>query len=76
MALGLAVGDWVLFDSDDATQPIWLGRVMSNPEWGGSGIYQNTTNRVKKYNGVEVQKNEVAMYILWYDRIDFASCFG
>ena len=34
LASKLTIGDWVLFDAeDDKTEPIWLGRVMSNPSW-------------------------------------------
>ena len=36
MASKLTVGDFVVFDkSDDKVEPIWLGRIMSNPEWQG-----------------------------------------
>ena len=34
MASKLTVGNFVVFDkSDDEVEPIWLGRIMSNPEW-------------------------------------------
>jgi len=33
-ANALNIGDWILFDSKQEDEPIWLGRVMSNPEWG------------------------------------------
>ena len=34
MASKLTVGEFVVFDkSDDEVKPIWLGRIMSNPEW-------------------------------------------
>jgi len=42
-AAALAVGDWVMFDRNgDEGEPFWLGRVMSNPEWGGSGVKVNS----------------------------------
>ena len=75
VASKLSVGDWVLFDSEDETEPIWLGRVISNPEWKGQGVLQNTTTRTRKYarNTVEVQKNEVALFVMWYEKIDVNS---
>ena len=33
MATSLNIVDWVLFDSKMADEQIWLGRVMSNPQW-------------------------------------------
>ena len=55
-ASSLSVGDWVLFDGhDDEVEPIWLGRVMSNPEWEGQGVSQNNTSRIVSYSsGVKV----------------------
>ena len=36
----LTVGDWVIFQGtkEENAEPIWLGRVMSNTEWGGQGV--------------------------------------
>ncbi|KAL7534418.1 hypothetical protein ACHAXR_005863 [Thalassiosira sp. AJA248-18] len=74
VASKLTVGDWVLFDSNEDEQPIWLGRVMANPEWGGQGVLQNKSSSIKKYpGGVEVKKNGVAMNIMWYEKIDIDS---
>ena len=78
----LCVGDWIIFHgvdesgNEDQDQPLWLGRVMSNPAegWNGGGVLQNTTNRAEKYPmGVEVRKNEVAIYVQWYEKIDVNS---
>jgi len=71
MATALNIGDWVLFDSKMEDEPIWLGRVMSNPEWEGMGILSNNTRRKLTYdNGVEIGVNEVAIFIQWYEKID------
>ena len=40
---------WVLFDSRAEGEPIWLGRVLSNPAWEGMGILHNTTRRICSY---------------------------
>ena len=74
MAIGLNIGDWVLFDSRMEDEPIWLGRVMSNPEWEGMGVNHNTTRRKQTYdNGVEISGNEVAIFVQWYEKIDINS---
>lgn len=75
VATKLSVGDWVLFDGEDVMEPIWLGRVISNPEWQGQGVLQNTTTRTRKYagNAVEIEKNEVALFVMWYEKIDVNS---
>ena len=39
MAAALSVGDWVVFDSNEDDQPVWLGRVLSNPEWDRQGVW-------------------------------------
>jgi len=31
--MGLTVWDWGLIDGDDEDEPIWLGRVVLNPDW-------------------------------------------
>jgi len=51
LASKLTVGDWVLFDAgDDETEPIWLGRVVSNPSWDGHGVSQNNTSGMVSYS--------------------------
>ncbi|KAL7550152.1 hypothetical protein ACHAWF_013398 [Thalassiosira exigua] len=72
-SMQLCVNDWVIFESEDEEQHIWLGRVMSNPDWGGQGAYRNSSNRIKNYEGVSIGKNEVAIFVMWYDKIDLAS---
>ena len=74
MASKLAVGDWVLVDGgDDQYQPIWLGRVMSNKDWDGQGVKVNDTNSVMVVDGMRIKKGEVAMNIIWYEKIDLDS---
>ena len=70
-AITLTIGDWVLFDSRAEGEPIWLGRVLSNPAWEGMGCLHNTTRRVQTHdNGVVIGANEVALFIQWYEKID------
>ena len=75
IASSLSVGDWVLFNGHkDEVEPIWLGRVVSNSEWEGQGVSQNTTSRIISYsNGVKVSKGEVAIFVIWYEKIDVMS---
>ncbi len=69
----LSVGDWVIFDSGEEDDPIWLGRVMSHPDWGGQGVQQNVTRRIQSYpSGAKIGRNEVAMNIIWYEKMDIS----
>ena len=38
IAADVTVGQWVFFEhmTDAGNQMLWLGRIMSNPAWGGS----------------------------------------
>ncbi len=51
----LTVGEWILFHgkdihgNEDPDQPIWLGRVMPNPAWGGQGVLRNMTGTAERY---------------------------
>ncbi|EJK73457.1 hypothetical protein THAOC_04918 [Thalassiosira oceanica] len=75
-AKSLAVGDWVIFDGNgDVDNPRWLGRVMSYADWGGQGVELNESNRSKYYqNGhLEIGSNEVAINLMWYEKIDVES---
>ena len=56
-------------DDDDDDETIWLGRVMSKPEWDGMGEWKNDTGgRIERY-GVLLVANEVTINIMWYERI-------
>ena len=46
---------------------------MSNPEWGGQGVNQNTMTRTRYKKGVKIGCNEVAVNIMWYDKIGIGS---
>ena len=73
-AKALNIGEWIHFDSKQEDEPIWLGRVMSNPEWGGMCILVNDTTRRRTYdNEVEIGINEVAICAQWYEKIDVNS---
>ena len=71
LTMALSVGDWVLIDSDSEEEPVWLGRVMPNPEWGGKGVFRNETSRaINCPNGIIIAPRNVAAYIMWYEKID------
>ena len=60
----LAVGDFVLFDAhDDEDEPIWLGRVIPNPEQNGKGVYKNKEGKNVKFNNVSIGRGKVAIYV-------------
>ena len=62
MAARLTVGDFVLFkQNDDEIEPIWLGRIMSNPEWQGQGVYHNKSRRNITFDGTPVGRGEVVI---------------
>ena len=74
VAAGLGCGDFVLFDArNDRVEPIWLGRVMSNPEWNGEGVYKNKDTRKITFDGVDIGRGEVAVYVMWYEKINATS---
>ena len=71
-AAKLSVGDWVLFAvvDDEEEDQLWVGRVVSNPVWGGQGVRQNTSRGIISYeNGLKIGRHEVAMNIMWYETI-------
>ena len=71
VASELAVGDFVLFDAhDDEVEPIWLGRVMPNPEWNGQGVYANNSGKNISFREVAIGRREVAIYVMWYEKIN------
>ena len=64
----------MLFDAhDDETEPIWLGRVMPNPEWNGQGVYKNESRGKLSFKGVSIGRGEVAVYVMWYEKINATS---
>jgi hypothetical protein len=69
----LSVGDWVLYTvvSNKEDDQLWLGQIMFNPVWDGQGVCQNTACGVHFYNskGLEIDHNEVAMNVVWYEQI-------
>ena len=54
-------------------EPIWLGRIMSNPDWSGQGVYQNETRKRHSFHGVSIGRGEVGLYVMWYEKIDVMS---
>ena len=47
---------------------------MLIPDWGDQGEYKNVTTAEKMYdNGVEVTKNDIEVYAIWYENIDLNS---
>ena len=72
--MNLTVGDWIIIDGDDETEPLWLGRVLSNPEWAGQGVKKNESGKQMKFaNGTVLQRNDIGVYIMWYEKIDTES---
>lgn len=70
----LTVGEFVLFDSqEDELEPIWLGRVISNPGWNGQGVNKNNTDGKLTFKGVGIGKGEVAINVMWYEKINVIS---
>jgi len=48
--------------------------VMSNPAWEGQGVSTNATTNIVSYNSrVKVSKGEVAIFVMWYEKIDVMS---
>ena len=76
-AAKLSVGDWYFFAVVNQTEDnqVWLGRIMSNPAWGGQGVRQNTTRGIHSYSNktVKIGRNEVALNIMWYEAIGVGS---
>ena len=70
----LKVGKFVMFDAHDVElEPIWLGRVMSNPEWNGHDVYKNDNDGKLTFKGVGIGKGEVAANVMWYEKINVMS---
>jgi hypothetical protein len=74
VASKLTVGDFLLFrKNDDDVEPIWLGRIMSNPDWQGQGVHQNEPRQRSSFHGVKFGQGEVGLYLMWYEKIDVMS---
>ncbi len=44
---------------------------MPNPKKNIDGVFNNSSWQMVKFdNLVEINRNEVVMYIMWYERID------
>ena len=54
-------------------EPIWLGRVLPNTEWNGQGLYTNDLGKHVKFNGVSTSRGEVAIYVMWYEKLNVMS---
>lgn len=73
VAMKLEPGMWVLYDSKERDQPMWLGRTMSNPEWNGKSAWFNDTRRHSKFDLVKISCGQVGLYIIWYEKMDVNS---
>jgi len=74
IASNLTPGEFVFFHaSEDELEPIWLGRILSNPAWQGQGVCKTYSRRILTYDGVKVGKREVGMYVMWYETIHVMS---
>lgn len=75
-AIQLAAGNWVIFQGtkDESNESIWLGQVMSNTKWGGQGVCKNEIRILRKRSsGIKMGRNEVAIFVMWYEKIDINS---
>jgi len=78
IASGLELGMWVLYDSKKSLQPIWLGRMLSNPDWAGKYSWVNDTSRWRKHLFTTIKPGQVGPYIQWYEKTNVNStttCF-
>ena len=74
IASKLTIGDFILFDkNDDEVEQVWLGRIMPNPDWGGQGVCVNVERGNMSFGGVQVGRGEVALYVMWYEKINVMS---
>ena len=73
IAQELTVGEFVIFDGKQDAQPIWLGRVMPNPAWGGQGVKLHKKIEYYQPGNVRVMRNEVGINVIWYEKIDINS---
>jgi len=46
---------------------------VSNPEWQNQGVYNNLDRQNVSFDGVRVNQGEVALYVMWYEKIDVVS---
>ena len=74
IASKLTVGDFILFDkSGDEVEQVWLGKIMPNLDWGGQGVCVNVERGNMSFGGVQVGRGEVALYVMWYEKINVMS---
>jgi hypothetical protein len=74
MSSKLTVGYFVLFNQrDDELDPICLERITWNPKWQEQGVYHNKPRRNITFDGTSVGQGEVALYVMWYKKIDIIS---
>ena len=67
MASQLTPGIWAIFKSrgyDD--QPIWLGKTITNPEWGNTCMKNNNMTGIKNMARAKVVQGGDAINVQWY----------
>ena len=73
VAAEVTIGQWVLFEhmTDAGNLMLWLGRIMSNPAWGGEGKRQNKSRKYESYyaGNLKIGFKEVALNVMWYETI-------
>ena len=77
-AKNTAICHFLMFESDnnDEVEPLWVARVVTNtaPDWKDKGVWKNNQRHTIKYDSkAEVQRNEYAIFVMWYERIDINS---
>ena len=74
LAAELQHGDWVVYDSNDPEQPIWIGRVMSKLEWENMCVWKNNRNGQQTIDGgVQLHRGEYAINVQWYTQKEIGS---
>ena len=73
IAAKVIVGQCVLFEhiTDAGNQILWLGQIMSSPDWGVQGKCQNNLQTHDSYYGgnLKVEYKEVALNVMWYKTV-------
>ncbi len=42
-------------------------------DWSGQGVYMNETRQQPSFHGVSIDRGEVGLYVMWYEKIDVMS---
>lgn len=82
LAKDIVEGDFVFFQgdtSDDCGEPLWLGRLVKNithQQFHCQAKWKNESNSQVWIDNVRIDKNDIALNIQWFERVDFATNYG